>query len=163
MSRLVEPSKVRLSDLAWRTVFRFGYPLARIWWSLTNPRHEGAVVAVWVGRTLLLVRSSYQAGWQLPGGGVRRGELPEAAAQRELREEIGLVAPALNPAGVACGRWDGRRDRVHFFDMHLTEVPKLKLDNREIIAARLASPDELHTDILSGPLAAYLGRLQRSG
>jgi len=129
-----------------------------MWWQLTRPRHEGAMVAVYVGPALLLVRSSYRAGWQLPGGGVRRGEKPEGAERRELADEIGLAASALLPAGVACGIWDGRRDRVHFFELRLVELPKLQLDNREIIASRLASPSELHRVVLTGPVTAYLGR-----
>ena len=120
------------------------------------------MVAVYIGPALLLVRSSYRIGWHLPGGGVRRGEMPEAAARRELAEEIGLAASALLPAGVICGIWDGRRDRVHFFELRLVEVPKLQIDNREIIAARLTSPSELHSMVLTGPVAAYLGRLPAS-
>jgi 8-oxo-dGTP diphosphatase len=116
------------------------------------------VVAVYVGPALLLVRSSYGVGWHLPGGGVRRGEMPEAAAQRELAEEIGLVVSTLLPAGVACGNWDGRRDRVHFFELRLVELPKLRLDNREIIEPRLTSPRELNSMMLTGPVVAYLGR-----
>jgi 8-oxo-dGTP diphosphatase len=158
MSGLRRTSLSSLLDLAWRTVFRLGFPLARIWWQLGRPRHEGAVVAVYVGPALLLVRSSYRSGWHLPGGSVRHGEMPEAAARRELAEEIGLAASALLPAGVTCGIWDGRRDRVHFFELRLVELPKLKLDNREIIAARLTSPSELHRMVLTGPAAAYLGR-----
>jgi 8-oxo-dGTP diphosphatase len=158
MSGLGRTSLSSLVDLAWRTAFRLGFPLARIWWRLARQRHEGAMVAVYVGPALLLVRSSYRAGWHLPGGGVRRDEMPEAAARRELAEEIGLAALALLPAGVACGIWDGRRDRVHFFELRLVELPKLQLDNREIIAARLTSPDELRRMVLSGPTAAYLGR-----
>ena len=95
----------------------------------------------------------------MPGGGVRRGEMPEAAARRDLAEEIGLAASALLPAGVICGIWDGRRDRVHFFELRLVELPKLQLDNREITAARLISPSELQSMVLTGPVAAYLGRL----
>ncbi len=43
------------------------------------------------GGEVALVRHSYSSGWHLPGGGVDRHELPQAAALREAREEIGLV------------------------------------------------------------------------
>jgi 8-oxo-dGTP diphosphatase len=144
-------------------VYRLGYPLARIWWRLTRPKHEGAVVAVYVGGELLLVQSSYQPGWQLPGGGIRRGEMPEAAARRELAEELGLAAPSLTPAGVACGNWDGRRDRVHFFELHLEALPRLQLDNREIITARLVASEEMRGIRLGGPVTAYLQGRRNEG
>lgn len=38
-----------------------------------------------------LARHSYRAGLSLPGGGVKRGEPPERAILRELREELGEV------------------------------------------------------------------------
>jgi 8-oxo-dGTP diphosphatase len=114
------------------------------------------VVAIFVGPDLLLVRQSYRKGWHLPGGGIKRGETPEAAARRELAEEIGLIAPALVPAGVASGVWDGRRDRVHVFELRLKEVPELRVDNREIVTIRFTKPGELVDSTLSGPLAAYL-------
>ena len=94
----------------------------------------------------------------MPGGGVRRGEAPEAAARRELAEEIGLEADELVPAGAARGIWDGRKDRVHFFELRLDRLAELQLDNREIIAALLLLPDELHGMSLTGPVAAYLSR-----
>jgi 8-oxo-dGTP pyrophosphatase MutT (NUDIX family) len=84
--------------------------------------------------------------------------LPEAAARRELVEEIGLPAPVLVPAGVVSGLWDGRRDRVHLFELQLDRLPALRIDNREIIAARLVAPDELHGMALTGPVADYLRR-----
>ena len=116
------------------------------------------MVAVYVGPALLLVHQSYRIGWHLPGGGVRRGEMPEAAARRELAEEIGVAVSTLLPAGVACGNWDGRRDRVHFFELRLVERPKLQLDNREITGVRFMLPCELHDMAVTGPVAAYLGR-----
>jgi 8-oxo-dGTP diphosphatase len=143
-------------DPAWRVTFRFGFPLARLWWRLRRPTHEGAIVAIYVGPALLLLRSSYQVEWCLPGGGVQRGESPETAARRELVEEIGLTTPTLRPACVLHGNWDGRRDTVHIFELRLDQLPKLRLDNREIVEARLVTPSERRGMRLTGPVAAYL-------
>ena len=121
-------------------------------------RHEGALVAVHVGPALLLVRSSYRIAWNFRGGTIRRGETPEMAARRELAEEIGLVGCRLLPAGIDSGIWDGRIDRVHFFELRLEQLPELRLDNREIIGARLVPAAELRGMALTGPVTAYLGR-----
>lgn len=57
----------------------------------TTPVAFGALALVEQGNKILLVRHSYAPGWRLPGGGVKRGEPPEEAVLRELREEIGLT------------------------------------------------------------------------
>ena len=89
--------------------------------------------------------------------------MPEAAAQRELAEEIGLTTPALLPAGVICGIWDGRYDRVHFFELRLDRLPKLRLDNREIIAAQLVCLCDLPNMLVTEPVAAYLAKVTPPG
>jgi 8-oxo-dGTP diphosphatase len=138
-------------------VFRLGFPIARIWWRLQRRRHVGALVAIHVGQSLLLLRSSYRSDWNFPGGSVRHGETPEVAARRELAEEISLVADApLQPIGEVCGVWDGRIDRVFLFVLRLDRLPTLQLDNREIIHARLVPIDDLDKVPLTGPVQAYV-------
>ncbi|ACC75720.1 NUDIX hydrolase [Paraburkholderia phymatum] len=143
-------------DFVWHVALRLGFQLARVWWHIRRPHHEGALVTIYVGRALLLVKTSYRVEWGLPGGSIHPGETPEEAAQREINEEIGLSPHAMVPAGEVTGMCDGRRDRVHFFELHLDSLPDLRLDNREIVAARLVSPEELQSIPLTAPVAVFL-------
>jgi 8-oxo-dGTP pyrophosphatase MutT (NUDIX family) len=72
--------------------------LVRLW----APSYTvGAICVVVDGERTLLVRQSYKAHWGAPGGLLDRGELPDAAAVREVREEVGLeVQPAGAPVPV---------------------------------------------------------------
>lgn len=146
-----------LTDRAYQTAYRLGFPLARVWWRIRRPSHQGALAAVHVGPALLLLRSSYRSAWNFPGGSVRPDETPEEAVRRELVEEIGLrPAVPLREAGEVSGDWNGLRDRVFFFALDLPSLPALRLDNREIIEARLIPLEELGTVELTGPVAAYV-------
>jgi len=159
MSGLGRARSATLLDAALRIAYRVGFPFARIWWRVLRSRHEGVNVAVYVDHALVLVRTSYRSEWSLPGGGIHRGETPEAAARRELSEELGFVAPRLLSAGSARGLWDGQRDHVHFFELRLDRLPELRFDNREVVDARLVSLDELSGLPLTGPTTAYCARL----
>src|SRR5258707_12970989 len=116
MSDVGQARRSTLLDAAWRTAYRIGFPIARIWWRLRHQQHEGALVAVYVGQALLLVRSSYRIEWNFPGGTVRQGETPEVAARRQLAEERGLAGALPRAArGDAPGAWGGRKSKMAFF------------------------------------------------
>jgi 8-oxo-dGTP pyrophosphatase MutT (NUDIX family) len=71
---------------------RFALPWFLLWRALATPVAVGTLAVVENGEgKVLLVRQSYSSGWVLPGGGMDRGEPPDMAILRELREEIGLV------------------------------------------------------------------------
>ena len=71
----------RLPVRARRRVVRTIAPAYTVGSICVIERADGAV---------LLVRLSYRNSWGLPGGLLKRGETPEAAALREVREESNL-------------------------------------------------------------------------
>ena len=144
-----------LENFAWRMIYRLAFPIARLWWWLRRPSHEGALVATYVGKDVLLLRASYRRSWNFPGGGIRPRETPEQAARREVQEEIGLLVPTLKAKGNIKGFWDGRPDNVYYFELRLEQLPALQIDNREIVEARLVAPEELSAMKLTGATAAY--------
>ena len=95
MSDLGQARRSTLLDAAWRTAYRVGFPLARIWWRLRHQQHEGALVAVYVGQALLLVRSSYRIEWNFPGGTVRHGEALALSARRFRRYQTRTASTIL--------------------------------------------------------------------
>ena len=145
-------------DHGYRLAYRAGFVAARGWWFLRRPRHEGALVAIWVRDRVLVVRQSYRQTLCFPGGGVNRGETPAAAAVRELSEEIGLaVAPgALDLAYEATKPWDYRLDHVRIFELRLDTEPTLRIDNREIVAARFVPADACEGARMNPFVAEYL-------
>ena len=152
-------------DRLWRLAYRLGFRAARLWWRLRRPAHDGAVVAVWWDGRILAVQQSYRANLSWPGGGIGRGEEPREAARRELREELGLeVAPDdLVLAREMVVEWDFRREHVRVFELRLHEEPSLRIDNREVVAARFVEPRALLAEAVLPPfIPAYLCAARQS-
>lgn len=70
---------------------------------MASPHFRAGVVAVvrrpGDDRVLAFERSDMPGAWQLPQGGVERGETFEEAAWRELHEETGLTADSVRLVG----------------------------------------------------------------
>lgn len=89
------------------------YPLLRLYRLVFRPDVLGVRCVVEFEGRVLLIRNSYgPMDWDLPGGGVKRGERPEAAARREVWEEVGLSLTALRPLGRYTGTEHYRKDTV---------------------------------------------------
>lgn len=101
---------------------------------------------------ILLVRHSYgPQSWCLPGGGLGRGEDPEACARRELHEEIGITVDRMVRVGELEETISGSPHIAYLFHCLTDAVPQI--DAREILEARF-----FPTHSLPEPLSAITRR-----
>ncbi|HEX8084511.1 MAG TPA: NUDIX hydrolase [Solirubrobacteraceae bacterium] len=121
-----------------RLGYRAAYVALGVWARVVGPTSHGVkcLVRDSEGR-VLFVRHQYgsRAHWELPGGGIRRGESPAAAAAREGWEELGVSAVSWAEAGRAAGRWYGHEHVLTIFAAEGWHGP-LRLDPVEIAVAQ---------------------------
>ncbi|MFI1646813.1 NUDIX hydrolase [Streptomyces avidinii] len=100
---------------------------------------------------VLLVQPAYGRSdrWNLPGGGIDSdlGEIPRAAARREVHEELGLD---LAPGRLLAVNWShkaGRPARIRFlYDGGVLDAPalaRIRLDETELLQWRAVAPADL--------------------
>lgn len=126
-----------------RQGYRVAHRLLRGWWFIARPQLHGVKCVLTYGEHVLLVRHTYgDPEWNLPGGGIRRGEEPAAAARREMEEELGVQIDALRPIGEISFRAYRARDRVYCFHAELGPA-ELRIDHGELAEARWFRRDQL--------------------
>ncbi len=71
-------------------------------WNIRNLNLTGVFTLVIHENRVLLInkRLGVVLGWQIPGGGLKRGNLPEKGAVKELFEETGIRAGELELLGI---------------------------------------------------------------
>jgi 8-oxo-dGTP pyrophosphatase MutT (NUDIX family) len=115
-----------LMKLIGRLLFWIAWPVLRLYLFF---RPERSKVLVVNGDEILLVWGMLNSGeWSLPGGGINKGETPEAAASRELKEETGLVASPDNLKKIGSKKYKVAGIPVYY------QVYVLEFGNREDIA-----------------------------
>lgn len=126
-----------------RALYRVAYTVRRRWWRIRRPRRSSVVVIVFDEQDrVLLVRHSYgPAVWALPGGGMDRGEDPERAAAREIREELGCGLTGLTAIEVSEERIASSLDMRHIFVARVVGEPVP--DMREIVAVGFFESEKL--------------------
>lgn len=130
-----------------RLGYRSAYCALRVYWFLLHPSSRGVKCVLTNGEYVLLVRHTYGPdAWDLPGGGMRRGEEPMATAQREMNEELGLSIEDWTRQGEALVDLGHHRDRVQFFT---AEIPRADLDinGAELSEVRWFSRRQLPHDL----------------
>ena len=120
------------------------YRFQRLVWRVVRPHTHGVKVMLFNDAgELLLVRHAYgnKALFMLPGGGIRPLEQPEAAAVREVGEELGCPLRDLIPVSVHAATAEGKRDTVHLFSARA--AGEIRIDGVEIEEARYFALDAL--------------------
>jgi ADP-ribose pyrophosphatase YjhB (NUDIX family) len=116
-------------------------------------------VIVRVGDEILLTKNwlGFQKKWRLPGGGVLGGEQPIFAAQRELKEEVGLLLHEQNLIALQEQPFRSKFNYDYYlFTLTLPEKPVLEIDNKEILSAEFMALSELGTMHISEGVCNFL-------
>lgn len=120
--------------------------LFHVYFILRRPMTLGArgLVHDEASNSIFLIRHTYVPGWQLPGGGVERGETMEEALTRELSEEgnIELTAPPVLRSLHFNAR-SSPRDHVGFYLITSFRQTAPKPADREIAEAAFFPIDRL--------------------
>lgn len=137
------PLSIRVRRLGYRIAFR----VLQVAWFVRRPRKSGVKCMITSDGEILLVRHTYGTpAWDLPGGAIKRGELPLDAARREMEEELGLGHAAWRPAGELRGSDSFRHDVIHCFRADLHE-PALRPDPVELATTGWFAPNALPTEL----------------
>ncbi len=138
-------------------------------------RHRGSVAVVAVGDDgrVVLVRqyrhSVEESLWELPAGRIDAGEPPEGAARRELEEEVGLRAGALERMAFFYTTPGFCDERMWVFRATALLPGRAQPDEDERIEVRWFSPDEARAMVAEGEvregktLVGLLLELRRRG
>lgn len=81
-------------------LYKIAYQLNQLRRKVLKPLTLGVKIMLIRDGKILLVRHTYQSGWFIPGGGVKRGETLEEAARREAWEELGAKLEEVSLLGM---------------------------------------------------------------
>ena len=124
------------------------YTGAKIYWRIFQPVTFGVKIMLIREETVLLVKHSYEKGWHLPGGGVKRHESVETAVRREAREELGAEMDELHLFGVYTNDSQYKNDHVVVFVSHKFTLGPA--DKAEIRAVQKFPLRQLPPDVSRG-------------
>ena len=147
-----------LYDRIARAFLKLAYKSIMFLWFFTKPTIYGVFIAIWYQEKLLIIKNSYRKNYTIPCGGVKHHEDLAGAAVRELYEEVGIKVDEhqLKFVGTHTATYKNIRDIGSFFEIEMTELPEVKVDNREVIWARFMPLDQVTALNLNPTVKAWL-------
>jgi 8-oxo-dGTP pyrophosphatase MutT (NUDIX family) len=130
-----------------RIGYRIAHRLLRMYWFLSHPEIDGVKCVLTDRDRVLLVRHTYgRREWDLPGGGMKRGESEVETARREMHEELGVWIDQWHSLGAIKASPYHSRDTLRCLHAELHD-PELKIEPIELYAAewfpRAGLPEDL--------------------
>jgi 8-oxo-dGTP pyrophosphatase MutT (NUDIX family) len=126
-----------------RQAYRMAHRILRAWWFVRRPALHGVKCVLTNGERVLLVRHTYgNRTWDLPGGNVRRSEVAQQAASREIEEELGIRVERWDSLGDLLRVSYGCQDTLHCFHAEVGERD-FTLNLAELQTARWFSEQQL--------------------
>jgi 8-oxo-dGTP diphosphatase len=146
-----------------RLFYRLAYRTLLSLWFFTRPTVYGVYIAVWHQQELLIIKNSYKKRFTIPCGRLKRREDSADAAVRELNEEVGIAVEKsrLKPIGEYTAKHRYARDVGKFFEIEMTELPAVRVDNREVVLAQFMSLECARKLDLNPTVEAWLENRQQ--
>lgn len=108
---------------------------------------SGAIIRD-IDKRLLMVKPSYKANLEIPGGVVEKDESPYEACKRELKEELGIELVIERMLCVDYNKADDKETESLIFifyggDIKNDIIEKIRVDGQEILSFKFMSLDEI--------------------
>ena len=110
---------------------------------LTHTQRARIIVCNEENEVLLLQNWIGVPGWGLPGGGIKKVEEPQHAAQRELYEETGIMADSERMVYIATLQASGYQTPIYQVTVQKSELPAKLHNPWEIVEVSWFSFDAL--------------------
>ena len=128
----------RFYDTISQVFFKLAYKAILCLWFFTRPTVYGVYIAVWYKNNILVIKNSYRKRFTIPCGRIKRSEELLEAAVRELHEEVNIkvTKAQLDFVGKYSANYSNVCDVGSFFEIKMSELPKIRVDNREVVWAQ---------------------------
>ncbi len=119
------------------------HTLLRLYWFIFRPTGRGIKVVLCHEGKVLMVRHNYgHKLWTFPGDGVKRGEVLNVAAKREINEELGVVLETVEHIGTYETNYEHKLVTVDCYTAQVTS-DTFMIDDFEIAEGQWFLPDVL--------------------
>jgi 8-oxo-dGTP pyrophosphatase MutT (NUDIX family) len=141
-----------------RIFYKLAYKLILFVWFFYRPTVKGVYIAVWYDEKILIIKNSYKKQFSIPCGRIKRGENLTEAAARELSEEVGLKVDESELKFMGQYKYNYKyvSEIGNFFELKISNLPNISVDNREVVWARFTAPDKALLLELNPLLRSYI-------